>query len=530
MTRIPWKAAWLARLSIVVTLSTVAMLLSLSTSPIAQAAPATQVCGNMDSINNLGPYWINNNLWGAGSGSGSQCSWDNSISGSTLSWGTSWNWSGQANSVKSFASAVLGWHWGYKQSGTGLPVQLSSNTNVNTSWSFSLSGSSSQDVSYDIWADPNPNLGSTQASNEIMVWLYKSGSIQPVGSPVGDVSIDGTTWTLWYGNIGWNVYSFVRDSNTTSASLNLNDFFQNLISSHGLSSANYLLGVESGTEIFTGSGQLNVQSYSTTVGGSGGGGGGGASGAIHAPGGKCVDVAGGNSASGTRVQLWDCNGASAQNWTVASNGTLQALGKCLDIIGNGTAPGTKVQLWDCNGVGGQQWVPQANGSLLNPQSGLCLDDPGGNTTDGTQLQIWNCNNLWPQVYQLPGRALLGAIGAPGGKCVDVQGANSTSGTPVQLYDCNGTAAQTWTVASDGTLQALGKCLDIIGNGTAPGTKVQIWDCNGVGGQQWRPQANGSLLNPQSGLCLDDPAGNTANGTQLQIWNCNNLWPQVYQLP
>jgi hypothetical protein len=367
---------------------------------VAHAQAATQVCNNMDSINNLGPYWINNNLWGSSSGSGSQCSWNNSISGSTLSWGTSWNWSGQANSVKSFASAVLGWHWGYKQSGTGLPVQLSSNTNVTTSWNFSLSGSSSQDVSYDIWADPNPNLGSTQASNEIMVWLYKNGGIQPVGSPVGDVSIDGTTWTLWYGNIGWNVYSFVRDANTTSASLNLNDFFQNLISSHGLSSANCLLGVEAGTEIFTGSGELDVSSYSTVVGGSGGSGN-GTTGQINGPGGKCVDVRAANSADGTPVQLWDCNGTNAQAWTVASDGSLQALGKCLDITNQGTTAGTPIQLWTCWGGANQKWVPQANGSLLNPQSGLCLDDPSYNTADGTQLQIWYCNGTGAQVYQLP---------------------------------------------------------------------------------------------------------------------------------
>lgn len=255
-----------------------------------------------------------------------------------------------------------------------------------------------------------------------------------------------------------------------------------------------------------------------------------ASGPIHGPGGKCVDVNGANSTSGTVVQLYDCNNTVAQNWTLTTNGTLQALGKCLDIIGNGTAAGTKVQIWDCNGVGGQQWTPQANGSLFNPQSGMCLDDPGGNTANLTQLQIWNCNNLWPQVYQTPGRGTIGAIGAPGGKCVDVSGSNPTSGTSVQLWDCNGSGAQIWSAAPNGTLQALGKCLDIIGNGTAAGTKVQLWDCNGVGGQQWVPQSNGSVRNPQSGLCLDDPGGNTANGTQLQIWTCNNSSPQVYQLP
>jgi hypothetical protein len=396
-TRRWWQRSWWLRF-IIAGILVAAIMISFGTTRSVNAQTATQVCGTTDSINNLGPYWINNNLWGASSGSGSQCSWNNSISGSTLSWGTSWSWSGSANSVKSYASAVLGWHWGYKQTGTGLPVQLSSNAPVNTNWSFSVTGGSNQDISYDIWVDPNPNLGSTQASNEIMVWLYKNGGVQPVGSPIADVSIDGTTWTLWYGNIGWNVYSFVRDSNTTSASLNLNDFFQNLESNHGLNSADYLLGVESGTEIFTGSGQLNVNSYSTTIGKSGSG---GTTGPIHGPGSKCVDVQGANSTDGTPVQLYDCNGTSAQAWTVASDGSLQALGKCLDIINQGTTAGTKVQLWTCWGGANQKWVPQANGSLLNPQSGLCLDDPSYNTANGTQLQIWTCNGTGAQVYQLP---------------------------------------------------------------------------------------------------------------------------------
>lgn len=68
--------------------------------------------------------------------------------------------------------------------------------------------------------------------------------------------------------------------------------------------------------------------------------------------------------------------------------------------------------------------------------------------------------------------------------MDVAAAASANGTAVQLYDCNGTAAQNWTVAEGGSLQALGKCLDVTGAGTANGTKVQIWDCSGAANQQW----------------------------------------------
>ncbi|WP_307853746.1 family 16 glycosylhydrolase [Streptomyces tagetis] len=81
-----------------------------------------------------------------------------------------------------------------------------------------------------------------------------------------------------------------------------------------------------------------------------------AGGAIRGLAGKCVDVAAANSANGTPVQLYDCNGTAAQQWAVGSDGTIRALGKCLDVASGGTADGTPVQLWDCNGSAAQRWV------------------------------------------------------------------------------------------------------------------------------------------------------------------------------
>ncbi len=81
--------------------------------------------------------------------------------------------------------------------------------------------------------------------------------------------------------------------------------------------------------------------------------------------------------------------------------TLHVLGKCMDITGGGTANGTKVQLYDCNNTGAQVWIPQSNGSLYNPQSNRCLDDPSASTTPGTQVQIWDCNGTGAQHWNLP---------------------------------------------------------------------------------------------------------------------------------
>ncbi|MFI9379696.1 glycoside hydrolase family 3 C-terminal domain-containing protein [Kutzneria sp. NPDC052558] len=131
-----------------------------------------------------------------------------------------------------------------------------------------------------------------------------------------------------------------------------------------------------------------------------------------------------------------------------------------------------------------------------------------------------------------GTGHIGAITAGVGAnlCLDVRSASSANGTPVQIYTCNGTTAQTWTVSSDGTVQALGKCMDITSAGTANGTKIQLYDCNGTGAQQWQPQTNGTLLNPNSGRCLDDPGATTTLSTQLQIWDCNAQAQQRWTLP
>jgi chitinase len=113
--------------------------------------------------------------------------------------------------------------------------------------------------------------------------------------------------------------------------------------------------------------------------------------------GLCLDDRSSSTVDLNPVQVYVCNGSSAQQWTVGSNGTEQALGKCLDVDASGTANGTKVDLYDCNGTGAQVWVHRSDGELMNPQSRKCLDDTGWGGS-GTQVQIWACadtsNQQW----------------------------------------------------------------------------------------------------------------------------------------
>jgi beta-glucanase (GH16 family) len=126
-----------------------------------------------------------------------------------------------------------------------------------------------------------------------------------------------------------------------------------------------------------------------------------ATGQITGIGGKCVDVAGANTANGTPVQLYDCNGTNAQKWTLATDGSIQALGKCMDVTAAGTANGTKIQLYDCNGTGAQKWLVESNGQLFNPNSSKCLDATDNSSTNGTRLQIWDCYGSGNQTWNTP---------------------------------------------------------------------------------------------------------------------------------
>ncbi|WP_369149580.1 lectin [Streptomyces sp. R44] len=124
----------------------------------------------------------------------------------------------------------------------------------------------------------------------------------------------------------------------------------------------------------------------------------GGGGPITGLGGKCVDVAGANPANGTPVQLYDCNGTGAQQWTVNTDGSIRALGKCLDVTAGSTADGAKLQLYDCNSTGAQKWRVEAARDIVNVAADKCLDVPNSNAANGTRLQIWTCNGTAAQKW------------------------------------------------------------------------------------------------------------------------------------
>jgi endo-1,4-beta-xylanase len=133
------------------------------------------------------------------------------------------------------------------------------------------------------------------------------------------------------------------------------------------------------------------------------GGGGGDSGALRAVGAnKCLDVPNQSTATGTRLQIWDCWDGPNQQWTHTSSGELAVYSgdsrRCLDASGGGTSAGTPVIIWTCHGGNNQKWNLNADGSITSAQSGLCVEVTGSSTANGALVQLWTCgggaNQRW----------------------------------------------------------------------------------------------------------------------------------------
>lgn len=106
---------------------------------------------------------------------------------------------------------------------------------------------------------------------------------------------------------------------------------------------------------------------------------------------RCLDVPSSNSASGTAVSVYDCNGGANQRWTLTESGELQSLGKCLDAYGQGRSDGTAVVIYDCNGGANQQWTLTGNGTIVGVQSGLCLEARNQAGASTPVVALWTCN-------------------------------------------------------------------------------------------------------------------------------------------
>ena len=217
------------------------------------------------------------------------------------------------------------------------------------------------------------------------------------------------------------------------------------------------------------------------------------------------------------VDLTGVTGVSARVVSGGAGGTLQVRTGSVDgpVLGSVAVPNT----------GGWSTFADLSAPLSNVPTG---SQTVYLTFAGSGSGLFDVDAFTPTTSG--GGAGAGQVIGLGGLCLDVAAAGTADGTKVQIHGCNGTAAQRWTVGSDGTVRALGKCLDAAGAGTVNGTSVQLWTCNGTAAQTWAPRADGSMVNPASGRCLDVSQNRAVDGQPVHLWDCYGGANQRWILP
>ena len=267
-----------------------------TTSLLSDATKATDASTQRAAVSGTDckTYIINNNNWGQESSSYQALDYVGNSFTINVSSG-----SGGGANVVSFPSIYIG---GNGQIGTGgefntwtnsgLPKQISAIKSAASTfkWSGGKSGGN-YNAAYDIWfakSAPSPGSYNDAVSGFIMIWLYKPGSSQPIGSSgnTRSATISGQQYDVWRGprvgaatgtdGNGRPVISYVAKSTTTDFSADLKAFFDDAVAnasadmsaggtSQAFSNSWYLTDVFAGFEIWNGGDAKGLQDTFTCV-------------------------------------------------------------------------------------------------------------------------------------------------------------------------------------------------------------------------------------------------------------------------
>jgi hypothetical protein len=171
----------------------------------------------------------------------------------------------EAGPPASYPSIVYGWHVNGRFYGSYTQAkQLSAIGSIPSDWTFTVPTSSGRyNASYDNWVHSSPAPGNEQGTLEHMVWLSFRDGATPIGSLVDSIELAGAQWEVWYGpNMSWNTVTYKRAPAISSVTgFDLLPFFQDSVSRGYAASADYLLGIQAGFEIWVG----NQEEYKTTT-------------------------------------------------------------------------------------------------------------------------------------------------------------------------------------------------------------------------------------------------------------------------
>ena len=207
-------------------------------------------------------YLLNNNVWGKDNSPKGWQVIEVLRAGEKLSWAVRYNWPAGNNqyAVKCYPSVVTGWQWGSWSGDGRLPKPLSALRKVVSAASVRVTNTGVQNVAYDLWFHADGRIADQpKPTEEIMIWTNRFGGAGPLGKKCGEVEIGGVTWDLYSGDADWKVFSFVRNENAASWTLDVKAFVDALVSTGRMPASRQMSGIQLGTEVFQSPGEARFE-------------------------------------------------------------------------------------------------------------------------------------------------------------------------------------------------------------------------------------------------------------------------------
>jgi hypothetical protein len=159
---------------------------------------------------------------------------------------------------------------------------------------------------------------------------------------------------------------------------------------------------------------------------------------------------------------------------------------------------------------------------IERDNGGCPGTAGSDSCSGISQPTWYFSHAFEPFN---GGSSIGGggtiVGNHSGLCLSDTGGSTTVKTTADIDACNGSAAENWTVTSNGTIvDGNGLCLSVSGSSTTPRATADIYTCNGSASERWTAKSDGTIVNNNSGLCLSVSGGATSAGSTADIYTCN----------
>lgn len=252
--------------------------------------------------------------------------------------------------------------------------------------------------------------------------------------------------------------------------------------------------------------------------------------------------------NGTKLVLWDGDGASQAQWLFKHCGkgwygieSMLARGKFIHVDGASTNKGSKIVIWDGCGAPQAQWnVKETKGGyqIVNRKANKIFDMRGG-VHNGAEVVIWENivheNLLW-DLNELSNEAkgdpwdgkkvaIKSVLGS--NKYIHIRNASKDDNATLTLWDGGGATQCNWIVHlvmrgvyAFESCHARGKFIHVQYASTDCGKRLAIWPEKGSPQSLWRIERAGrgyNIVNVKSGKCFD-MRGNTSNGAEIVQWD------------